>query len=358
MRKLKPSKKLKSSSKIKISACYIVKNEEANIKRSIDSLKSQVDEIIIVDTGSTDNTIAIAESCGAKVFTLPWQEDFSAPRNLALDNASGDWIIFLDADEFFARETIKNIRPTVEQAEKANKTGVLVNLVNIDVDDGNKILDTTYLLRIFKKANGIHYQGRIHEELQFADGKPIDNLTLAPQTVLTLYHTGYSSAINESKSRRNLKMLLAELNETKFPKRIYGYIAECYNGINDYVNAEKYALLDIEGGRRNTTFAAVSYRILLNILVKDPTRREDRLKISARAAKDFSELPEFHAEYAECLAMHGKFAEAINEMEIALKNFSSYKGIEPMMFDNEMAKFAKERLILWRSKLNEENQSK
>ena len=358
LRKLKPSKKLssnKKSSNLKITVCYIVKNEEYNLPRSIDSLKGQIDEIVVVDTGSTDNTIAVAKSYGAKVFESSWNNDFSTPRNMALDNATGDWIIFLDADEYFSEKTAKNVRNIIEQGDKHNREGLLVNLINIDVDKNNKVLDTTYILRMYKNVKEWRYVGRIHEELKKPDGNPIDKISLVPTSNLELYHTGYSTKINADKARRNLEMLLGELKLTDHPEKIYGYVAQCYNGLKDYANAEKYAIMDIEGGRRETTFASSSYRILLNILAKDPKRMEDRMKFVVRATKDFPETPEFFAEHAECLAALKRYGEAADEMENALKRFASYDSLEPMMFSQQMAETAKKRLELWRKKANAEN---
>ena len=86
---------------MKITGCYIVKNEEANIARSIDSIKAVCDEIIVVDTGSDDRTVEIATAKGAKVLRFRWVNDFSKARNYAMSLARGDIIIFLDADEWF-----------------------------------------------------------------------------------------------------------------------------------------------------------------------------------------------------------------------------------------------------------------
>ena len=357
LRKLKPSKKLGSNKKsnLKISLCYIVKNEEYNLARSIDSLKNQVDEIVVVDTGSTDNTMTVAKNYGAKVFQSPWNNDFSTPRNMALDNATGDWIIFLDADEYFSESTAKNVRMIIEQGDKQGKEGLLVNLVNIDVDQNNKVLDTTYILRMYKNIKDWRYVGRIHEELKKSNGKPIDKISMISTKNLELYHTGYSTKINADKARRNLDMLLAELKLTDHPEAIYGYIAQCYNGLGDYENAEKYAIIDIEGGRRETTFASSSYRILLNILAKNPKRMEERIKFVERATKDFPETPEFYAEYAECLAALRIYDKAIDEMETALKKYASYDSLEPMLFSPKMAEAAKKRLELWRKKVNAQN---
>ena len=130
---------------MKISAVYIAKNEEKNIARSLDSLKDSVDEFILVDTGSTDNTVNIFDKYGGKVFFLPWNNDFSIPRNMALSKATGDWIILLDADEYFSVETAKNLRMVIE--ENANVDGLLLNITNIDsfiIDADHSVSCTLY----------------------------------------------------------------------------------------------------------------------------------------------------------------------------------------------------------------------
>ena len=91
---------IRSGSKRKsLSLCMIVKNEELNLAKCLMSVKPVVEEIIVVDTGSTDKTKAIASALGAKVFDFPWTNDFSEARNYSLSKASGDWILVLDADE-------------------------------------------------------------------------------------------------------------------------------------------------------------------------------------------------------------------------------------------------------------------
>ena len=90
-------------------------------------------------------------------------------------------------------------------------------------------------------------------------------------------------------------------------------------------------------------------------MARDPKRIEDRIKYVQIAMKDFPEIPEFCAEYAECLATQGKFEEAIPLMEKALKKYSNYKGLEPMLLTPKMVEGAKKRLELWRRKVNAKN---
>ena len=336
--------------KLKISACYIVKNNEDELKISIESLKNAADEIIVVDTGSTDKTVEVAKSFGAKIFYREWDDDFSAPRNLAISKATGDWIIFLDSDEYFSDETKKNIRPVIERLEEVKKYGLLVHLVNIDKNFDNKVLDTNFVMRILKNQSGLHYVGKIHEEPRVGENN-LRDITFAPPNILTLYHTGYSASLNKSKAERNLKILLEELSETNEPQRVYGYIAECFSSIGDIANAEKFARLDIESGGTKKIFSTKSYRIILSILAKDFSRIDEREKFAALAVKDFPALPEFTAELAECFAMKKNFPQAVETMKAAIEKFKNYKELEPTQFNESMAEFAEGRIKLWTEKI-------
>src|SRR4029077_18021100 len=82
-----------------LSAAIIVKDEADHLDACLSSLHGLVDEIVVVDTGSTDGSVAVAERHGAVVAHEPWRGDFSAPRNRSLDLATGDWILYIDADE-------------------------------------------------------------------------------------------------------------------------------------------------------------------------------------------------------------------------------------------------------------------
>lgn len=99
-----------------LSVCIITYNEELNIIRTMESLKGLADEIIVVDSGSTDNTVALAQSCGAKVFVEDWK-GFAQQKNSALAKATGDWIFSLDADEEVSRELAANIKTLLKSGQ-------------------------------------------------------------------------------------------------------------------------------------------------------------------------------------------------------------------------------------------------
>ena len=108
-----PAQKANIPRPVRLSQCMIVKNEEKNIEKALSWAKGYAFEQIVVDTGSTDRTIEIAERMGAKVFHFKWIDDFSAAKNYALDQASGDWIAFLDADEYMSAEHARLIIPLI-----------------------------------------------------------------------------------------------------------------------------------------------------------------------------------------------------------------------------------------------------
>ena len=184
---------------MKISAIYIAKNEAENIARSLESVKDSVDELILVDTGSSDDTVKIFESYGGRVYHQPWQDDFSLPRNLALSKATGDWVILLDADEYFAKNCRKNIVDVIKRAP-ATCNGILITLRNIEKSTG-KLQDKFYALRIIKNIPGLEYRGRIHEGL-WIDGEELGSFCRVEENLLFIEHTGYSKEISEEKGRR------------------------------------------------------------------------------------------------------------------------------------------------------------
>ena len=338
-----------------ITACYIVRDEAGQLERSLQSLQGQVDHILIADTGSTDDTVAVAKRYGAEVFSFPWQDDFAAARNAVLERACGSWLVFLDADEYFTAETAGNLRETIRTADATAVKGLLTRRVDVDTANGNEILADAYVMRIFRNLPDFSYEGIIHEELR-ENGQDIQPLAQVPTEKLLLWHTGYAGPLVRQKAERNLRLLLTELKTTKHPGRLYGYLADVYYSLDDAKQAEKYARLDVEQGRRGVTYASRSYRILFALLAKQPMRAKQRLELAAAAVRDFPELPEFHAEYAECLAADGQYAEAVTEMTQALQTYPKYDGMEPMLFTEELARKAEVRMQQWKHKSGEETQ--
>ncbi len=189
---------------MKISACLIVKDEERNIRECLQSLMFFSDEIIVVDTGSTDNTINIAKKFTDKIYSFQWIDDFSAARNYALEKADGDWIVSIDADEIIRNPQL--IRNTLQSSPKIIG-GILIELEsNAHRTDGTLDVFIIHLLRIFRNNPLIRWENTIHEQVL----EPIlsAGFTIA-QSDIRYFHKGYDLSPEEmrKKQERNLSLL-------------------------------------------------------------------------------------------------------------------------------------------------------
>ncbi|MBN1626771.1 MAG: glycosyltransferase [Deltaproteobacteria bacterium] len=174
-----------------ISACMIVKNEEEFLENCLRSIAAYVDEIIIVDTGSTDNTVEIAKRFTDRVYSHPWENSFGKARNQALQYSSGDWIFQIDADEELIAVSGERMLMAVREANDADV--IYVNLLCSYAKGTKKSLNKYE--RIFKNNGIIHYEGNIHE--QVVGG------TKAFYSCIELLHHGYD--VNEEKALKKFE---------------------------------------------------------------------------------------------------------------------------------------------------------
>ena len=149
-----------------IALCMIVKNEEKLLGKCLQSAKSLVDEIIVVDTGSTDRTMEIANEFGARVYQHAWQNSFSEARNHALNYVTSDWILQLDADEQLEQGDIPLVRNLIQSK---HYHAIFVAIYNYLPRGRTKL----YFPRIFRRGKA-HYEGIVHNQVAFA-GKPLQS---------------------------------------------------------------------------------------------------------------------------------------------------------------------------------------
>jgi glycosyltransferase involved in cell wall biosynthesis len=196
-----------------LSAALIVRDEQAVLGDCLQSLDGLADEIVVVDTGSTDSTVAIAESNGALVLHQPWSGDFSAPRNVGLAHARGEWILYIDADERLAPLDRDDLQRTLASSP-ATALRVLLS---------PKTHATPYFeYRLWRSDPRIRFAGLMHEQVVDAihaaareDGRPI-----ADWPGLRLEHVGYDGD-QAHKHERNLPLLEAQLRHD--PSNIYNW---------------------------------------------------------------------------------------------------------------------------------------
>ena len=210
-----------------LSLCLIAKNEARFLEACLRSVQELVDELIVVDTGSSDDTVAIAGRCGATVVHHVWNDDFAAARNAALDASQGDWILVLDADERLVDAA--GVRAAV--ADDDFDLGLL-RLHNADTLDASwadivsgsqRRGEPVLLPRLLRRSDALRWEGRIHETPRswIAAG------VRTRQVDADLVHFGNVPEIRDARDKggRNLKLLEARCAEAPEDAVAWGYLA-------------------------------------------------------------------------------------------------------------------------------------
>ena len=197
-----------------VTLCMIVRDEESAIGMTIKSVLALVDEVIVVDTGSQDNTRIIAEGYGARVLEMLWADDFAAARNVALAEASSDWILVLDADE-----QLQPIRPVEFQQLLLERqvAGYRLQIVSPRNElAGHPLRGVAHRslrsVRLFRRAEEVRYEHPIREQIDPSlDAWAAARSMLISDSPLTIMHEGFRPEKRACKRERNLRILRKEI---------------------------------------------------------------------------------------------------------------------------------------------------
>jgi glycosyltransferase involved in cell wall biosynthesis len=214
---MKMTLRTKNNMSSTVSLCMIVKNEEKNLKACLDGYRALADEIVIVDTGSTDRTVEIAKAAGAIVIESTWESDFSKARNISIDNATSDWILWTDADDRISADNCEKIKKVIQSYSLTTCFSFMIK----NSQDG--ILgDVFNQVRLFPRHPKIRFRYKVHEQV-LPSIQALEYETLF--TDIVVFHTGYDSPETvKKKQERNLPILLKEIEERKDnPVIIYTY---------------------------------------------------------------------------------------------------------------------------------------
>jgi tetratricopeptide (TPR) repeat protein len=214
-----------------ISLAMIVRNEEANLPACLESAAGWVDEIVVVDTGSTDRTPEIAASFGARVYHHPWQRHFSLHRNQSLGYCTGDWIFILDGDEELMAGSGEALRQAARQARSDTVTVVIHSVY--DSGRGQGANATPW--RMFRNDGRMRFRGRVHNELVGSRG--------TEPWPIHIHHKGYNldEAGTAAKFERTATLLQEQIAEDGSRPRPHHYLAAAYLSQHRYGDAVREA---------------------------------------------------------------------------------------------------------------------
>lgn len=311
---------------IRLSACLIVKNEALLLSRCLESIRSFVDEIIVVDTGSYDDTIEIASSYGARVYHFNWINDFSAARNESLRHAKGDWVLYIDADETVDAVNAAKIQQVITREDIS---AVTVRQC-IPQQSGN-IATAFYseYCRLFRRHPAIRFEGKIHEQILPAIERQGGKVLC---TDIVIHHWAY--AVNEEKKQRraerNLCYLLTELEMVQDDPFLYFNLGMTYRELGQWDAAIRsfHSALTLDDGRIKREFLGQAHLNLAKIYLESGDGRSAARHAQMIAAYDpANPLSDY---MLATLAVEKKqFKKAIFHLERALRIVKGEAGVIP-----------------------------
>ncbi len=188
----------------------IVRDAAENLERAIGSARPSVDDVVVVDTGSVDETARIAEAIGARVFCFPWCDDFSAARNESLRHATGEWIFWLDADEWLDATAGRKLRELAESTPDDGPMAFVMQQHSAAVGaDGVPEPAVIHQVRMFRNRPELRFEGRVHEQIVPAVVRAGGRIAWAE---VRIEHSGYDDPeVRRRKLERDLRLLHLEL---------------------------------------------------------------------------------------------------------------------------------------------------
>lgn len=214
-----------------ISAAMIVRDESAHLDDCLAALDGLVDEVVIVDTGSTDDSVARARRLGAVVDEQPWRDDFATPRNRSLDLATGEWILYVDADE-----RVRGDRAAIRAALTASTDHAAFRVRFVP-----RVGWTPYReYRLWRRHHDIRFEHQIHETMVAAIRRVAarEQLLVGDLDLLTIEHLGYEGD-QQAKHERNEPLLLASLEDQPDRPFVYDHLARIYEDQGDDARARQ-----------------------------------------------------------------------------------------------------------------------
>ncbi|WP_073023350.1 tetratricopeptide repeat-containing glycosyltransferase family 2 protein [Lutispora thermophila] len=300
---------------IPISLCMIVKNEEANLDKCLNSIGDYVDEIIVVDTGSKDKTKEVAYKYTDKVYDFDWVDDFSKARNFSISKATNDWILVLDADEFLIHFDKLQVQNFLSQNEKAiGRIEIILNFSYYDkIKEVQKSRDR--IARLFNRKH-YKYEGIIHEQIV-----PLDGIAIKSQNIgISVDHVGYMAeeVRRKNKWERNKKLLEKSIKENPNDPYLYYNLGKIHYLTKNYVDAikmfDKAMQSDIDYKLEYAQDLVITYGYsLLNL-----RKYEDALKVM--------EYEFYYKNLADYYFLLGLIKMNIGKFEEAIVNFKKSIG--------------------------------
>ncbi len=302
-----------------LSVCMIVKNEEDFIERCLNSVRHAADEIIIVDTGSTDGTVAQCKKFGADVHFYKWNDHFADARNFSISKARGDWILWLDADEELDSAKSGKIAAALSNTHAAM---LLLPVINYHGDSFPVRENEAFIYhqpRLFRNRSGIQFVNRIHETPELP--QELQSKEHIGTLDVPIHHYGYLREVSTRKKKpaRNMELLMKEAEQPDHSPWIEYHMAGEFYRQKEYQKAFLFVNQSILGFlRRGKKPPALLYRLKYDILLKSGSIDGAWPSIE-KALLLYPDYVDLHFMKGLILYEKGEYAKALETFETCLQ---------------------------------------
>lgn len=307
--RLPNGERLLQRKELRLSLCMIVRDNEDTIEACLDSIYPWVDEIIIVDTGSTDRTPEICRSFGARMFEFPWCDDFSAARNESLKHARGEWIFWMDSDDIIPEEQGRQLRSLVFGDHAVDCLGYVIQVHCLSDEPGQMtIVDH---VKVFRNLPELRFEHRIHEQILPAIRRIGGMVAFTDIHVL---HSGsrQTPETRQRKLERDFRILKLDLAERPDHPFILFNLGMTYEDAGDYSTAETYLRRSIDVASPGESHLRKAWALLVNCHSRSGST-DSAISLAGSALEQFSDDKELLFRRAVLLQHAGRFTEAAKD---------------------------------------------
>jgi tetratricopeptide (TPR) repeat protein len=300
--------------RVKLSLCMIVRNNESTIRAALESIRPWVDEMIVVDTGSTDRTPEIARELGAKVFFFRWCDSFSAARNFSIDQAQGEWIFWIDSDDTIDAANGRQLRALVEQEVP---TQVLAFSMRVHCpcqdSDGQDDFIAVDHVKLFRNRRELRFEHRIHEQILPAINRLGGDVVT---TDLFVVHSGYdrSPEGQQRKIERDLKLLHLQFAEQPTHTFTLFNLGMTYTDIRQYAEAIPYLQRSLAYAGPHDSHVRKAYAFLVTCY-SGLGQTAEALAVCRQGLERLPEDAELRFQKGQLLSTQGQWAECARTYE-------------------------------------------
>jgi tetratricopeptide (TPR) repeat protein len=306
-----------SSAGRKLSVAMIARDAEATISAALESVRAIADEIVVVDTGSTDRTRELAQKGASKVFDFRWCDDFAAARNFALGQLTGDWVLWLDASEQLEEKSANAIREYLDLHADASKAYLLNVLLPIGPEqmDGEQAAR----LRMWPLKSGLRFAGRVREQLS----PPLESLRLIQETTdWRIYRSKQVSdlQIKAVKAQRDIQLAEIEIDETGERPELLVAVGDAWAVLNEPLKAAGWFRRAVDDSPRGSTQQLEAYYGLLTTFDSRPGTRDQQISTCLEALEVLPLDSQLHCAMGGYLQAQGRLDLASRSYQMAVEH--------------------------------------